>query len=184
MMKRFLTFLLAFCLMLCTFVVAQAEYLVVAWQNHLGQPGCVYLPDTRIALEGNGEESIVFFVRSRGNAWIELCQTKGTCSELSYVKMFSGWAGEAKEWGKYEISVSHAESGTVEIYQWNDTYYNGSIRLELPYSGNYYVYVRPYTKQEMTDSWWLDSFGDWREPPYWWIDSTSCCTVTNCNPFQ
>lgn len=180
-MKRFFTFVLAFGLMLCTFTVARAEYTYIRWPQSNATVG---IPDAVLGFEGDGETRVVFFVRSYGNGWAELYQTQGTCSELSYVKMFSGFFGDAKEWGKYEIRVVHAESGMVRVYQWDDTYSNDHIRLEFPASGNYYVDVRPYTDEEMTASYMLDIFGDWNEPPRWWIERNNNCSFGIHSPYE
>lgn len=126
---------------------------------------------------GDGETETVFFVQSYGKGKMTLSQIKGTCTELSYTKLFSGAMGTAEEWGKYTIEVAHEDSGTYKVYQWDKTFNNDSYTIKFDRPGAYYVYVRPYTQSEMTASWTLDRFGAWSEPPYWWIDSKSNCTI-------
>lgn len=179
-MKRAIRLLMILCALAAMLPSASADLVMFHWpSSHQGWG----IHDIVFQTYGNGEQAVVFFVKSNGNAWIELTQTKGTCSELSYVKMFSGFKGTAKEWGKYEIEVDHAGSSNNWVYQWDDTYDNETFRLEFMYPGDYCVYVRPYTKQEMTNSYLLDQFGAWREPPQWWISTYANCSISENSPF-
>lgn len=137
----------------------------------------VTIDDAVFGLNGTGNYGSVFYVYSFGDAEIEFEQTKGSCSLLSYTKLFSGIAGTAEEWGKYKIRVFNLGTSQYSYYDWDDTYWNGSKTIELPSSGLYYVYVRPFTNHEMTDSYWLDQFAGWTSAPEWWIESFSNCHV-------
>ena len=95
---------------------------------------------------------------------------------MSYTKLLSGAMGTAEEWGKYSIEVGHEDSMTYKDYQWDKTFNNDSYTIKLDRPGVYYVCVRPYSQSEMTASWTLDRFGDWSEPPYWWVESKTNCT--------
>lgn len=180
-MKKALAVLMLLCCMMSMVSVAMADVATFAWPRDYST---VSIPDAVVSNSpGDGETRQVFFVTSNGGAWIELKQTKGTCHELSYTKLWSGFIGTAQEWGKYEICVNHAETFNTVTYRWDDTYNNDTFRIEFPQSGHYYVYVRPYTDSEMTNSYLLDQFVGWVNPPTWWVNYWHNCTFSGNSPF-
>lgn len=139
----------------------------------------VYLNDTSLGTSGTSESGRVFFVKTAGNGRIELIQTKGTCIELGLTwEALKGLSGKGEEWGKYEITVVHAESGRKSMYQWAESKDNGSFELTFANSGNYYVHIRPYAPEEMKDSFRIISFSAWKSPAKWRIGEQNNCTVS------
>lgn len=132
---------------------------------------------------GNSYETKVFFVDSDGNAKITFEQEKGI-SEYSPFGIVTTIGDNCTEdaWGKYEITVCD-ENGKKIYYHWNDTYLNGSFTIKLNKVGYYYIVVRPYTSDEMTDSYRYDDFIRWSTPANWWIDSKKNCTISTSTPF-
>lgn len=178
-MKKTLVLLL-FALSLLFYTIsgyASSDYTFV-WNN-----STVSLDNTTPETSGDGEHSSVFFVYSFGNGSITLKQTKGTCHELSYTKLFSGFLGTAHEWGKFEITVV-PQSGKKNVTQWDDTFFNGECEINLDKAGNYYIYIRPYSNQEITNSYFLDRFSGWEEPPTWHLSEFQNCNVLNKSPYS
>ena len=131
--------------------------------------------------------AMVFFIHSYGNAKIQLKQTKGSASEMTYsLQILEPLFGDgAEEWGKYEIEICHAETKKITTYQWDETYFNSSFTVKLQESGDYYVHVRPYTQAEMRNSTNVTKmFGAWNKYPKWWIESKRNCTVSTTSPFS
>ena len=135
-------------------------------------------PNTNVSLSGNGDCGAVFYLYAEDNASIELQQKKGTCQILSYSKLISGLLGNAEEWGKYEIKVVGITNSSVNIYQWDSTSNNGNKKIKIREQGLYYVYVRPYTNNEISDSYLTDVFLSWIDPPEWWIGTKNNCKVS------
>lgn len=135
----------------------------------------------------NSGTATVFFVHSDGNANIKLKQSKGSANEITYsIQILEPlFTDGAEEWGKFEIKTCHAESGKIQTYQWDDTYFNSSITLKFDKVGDYYVYIRPYTQAEMRESTnKTKMFGAWNKYPKWWIESKKNCTVSTSSPFS
>ena len=184
-MKRFVALVLLACCLMMTMQPAVADYVQFAWPHYNNEVWYTSVSDAELGIGVNdGKTARVFFVTAYGNAWIQLQQTKGTCQELSYVKLWSGFIGTAKEWGKYWITVRHAETGTTKTYSWDDTYFGDTFKLEFPQSGHYVICVRPYTAKEMSDSYMMDTFVGWENPPQWWVESQSNCTYSDVSPYE
>lgn len=180
-MKKIAAVMMLLCLLLSMTSVASADTLRFKWGSKNSYVG---IQDAKLSRSGNGKKTSVFFVTATSkNAQIKLSQSKGTCSLLSYTKFLSGLKGTAKEWGKYEIRVVHAESHTLKVYRWNKTYNNGTYTIKLPKTGRYYVIVRPYTSQEMTKSYLCDIFAGWTKAPQWNIKSYSKCQISVVSPW-
>lgn len=174
-MKRKLLAVAALLLLFC-WVPATADSVSFRW----GKTGAnVQLEDASFGASGTSEAGRVFFVYSSGDGQIELVQTKGTCTELGLTwEALKGLSGKGQEWGKYEVTVVHAESGRKSVYQWADAKDNSTFTLSFSSSGNYYVYVRPYTNEEMEDSYRILVFSAWKMPAQWKIGKREGCTVS------
>ena len=178
-MKRILLSILAMICLLFSTAYAADVYTSIengyAW-IHTGN-GSVGIPNASFSITGNGNQTSVFFVESYGAATITLKQTKGKCTLLSYTKLWSGITGTAQEWGKYNIECHHLDTRTYTTYSWDDTYYNEDIKIKLNQTGDYYIIVKPFSNSEMTDSYVLDQFYGWENPPVWKISSYKGCNV-------
>lgn len=130
---------------------------------------------------GNGEEISIFQVAvTKAPATISFAQEEGLCYEASYTHYFDGKDGLEEEWGKYHVYYRLKDGGRVSCKDWDKTRKGGKFDLYLNQTGVYYVWVVPYTAQEMTDSWTLDTFKSWNRTPRWWIEGTSNETRIVC----
>ena len=129
---------------------------------------------------GSGNTSSYFWVDANGNASITFTQTEGTCTELSYTHLIDGILGQEEEWGKYHIFMTCGS--TTQIRDWDKTFNGDNFTVYLPHSGIWRIEVIPYTAQEMTDSWTLDTFVEWTSAPIWWISGTNNCSVDTQEP--
>lgn len=179
-MKRFFGIALAAALCLCFFVTATAETVEFRWN---GGSSIQTFYDVNVRTFGDGIKDTIFFVYSHGSGKIVLKQTKGTCTELSYTKPVSGILGRAEEWGKYNITVWKEYANQAKTYEWDDTYNNDSITLKFPDSGWYIVLVHPFTTNEMSNSYLMDVFAGWEEPPTWWVSSNTNCSYDDDFPY-
>lgn len=180
-MKKLLSWL--FVLVILTslftpFALADASFY---WRSNSSS---ITIKDASFGTSGDSEHAKVFFVESDGNAKITFEQKKGKASEGTLsLQFFEGLLGDAEEWGKYEISVVHADTGKKIVYQWNDTYLSSSFTIKFSSIGHYYVHIRPYTADEMTDAFKATIFNWWEVPAEWWIDSKRNCSVSASSPF-
>ena len=131
---------------------------------------------------GNGEEISIFQVAVRSApATITFYQDEGLCYEDSYTHYFDGRAGQEEEWGKYHIY--YKVNGRTRHVDWDKTRNGGSFNLYLNETGTYFIWVVPFTAQEMTDSWTLDTFISWNKAPSWCIGYSGSINVSSA-PYQ
>ncbi|MBR4081178.1 MAG: hypothetical protein IKK21_05285, partial [Clostridia bacterium] len=162
-MKKVIALFMIVCLLTAMIPCAYAVQFPFGYKGNIWS---FSVGDAKLNTRGDGKSASVFFVTtSYTNGKITLKQSKGTCTLLSYAKLISGIKGTAKEWGKYTITVYHAESATTKQYNWSKTYNNDSYTLKLPKAGNYYIVVRPFTAQQMTKSYLCDRFISWNKAP-------------------
>ncbi len=130
---------------------------------------------------GNGEEVSIFqVVVNRAPATVRFTQNEGLCYENSYTHYFDGKDGLEEEWGKYHVYYKRLEGGSIGRDDWDKTRRGADFEIYLNNTGTYVVWVVPYTAQEMTDSWTLDTFNRWNKAPYWWVSyASNNCMVTN-----
>lgn len=163
-------------LMVFCWIPARADGVSFRWGNSGVN---VQLEDASFGTSGTSKAARVFFVHSSGRGQIELVQTKGICTEFGLtLEALKGLSGKGQEWGKYEITVVHAESGRKAVYQWAEAKDNSTCTLKFDSSGNYYVYVRPYSNEEMKDSHRIIVFSAWKTPAQWEISKREGCTVS------
>ncbi|MBR3741251.1 MAG: hypothetical protein IKN04_12490 [Clostridia bacterium] len=136
----------------------------------------ISLADTKYTASGNGEDTSIFYVQSNGNAKITFKQEEGLCRELSYTHLIDGLQGDEEEWGKYHIYVTKTNGGG-SVENWDKTRRGSTYELKLQSAGLYEIKVVPYTAYEMTESWTLDKFLWWTQPPQWWVDNLINCSV-------
>ena len=127
---------------------------------------------------GNGEEVSIFQVGVwYAPATIHFYQDEGLCYEDSYTHYFDGRAGKEEEWGKYHIN--YKINGRTRCVDWDKTRNGGSFDRYLNETGTYIIWVVPFTAQEMTDSWTLDTFISWNKAPHWWTSDSSGMKITS-----
>ena len=127
---------------------------------------------------GNGKEVSIFQAAVRSApATIYFYQDEGLCYEDSYTHYFDGRAGKEEEWGKYHIY--YKINGCTRHVDWDKTRNGGSFELYLNETGTYIIWVVPFTAQEMTDSWTLDTFISWNKAPSWWIGYSSGMDISS-----
>ena len=123
---------------------------------------------------GNGEEISVFQVAVRNApATVRFAQEEGLCYEDSYTHYIDGRNGQEEEWGKYHVYYRMDGSPNIHVSDWDKTRRGAEFELYLNNTGTYFIWVVPYTAQEMTDSWTLDTFVRWNKTPNWWVQSVS-----------
>ena len=125
-------------------------------------------------LIGDGNETTIFFVESFGSARLDFTQTEGICHEMTSTHLINGISVQEKEWGKYHIQVE-TPTGNSYTEEWNLTFDGGSYSLTLNGSGTYRIAVIPYTAEEITKSWTMDTFVSWTNAPQWWISGQMNC---------
>ena len=117
---------------------------------------------------GNGEEVSVFQVAvTKAPGTVYFYQEEGLCYEDSITHYIDGKNGKEEEWGKYHIYYRLIDSNNVRCVDWDKTRRGSEFELYLNNTGIYYIWVVPYTAQEMTNSWTLDTFISWNKAPYW-----------------
>lgn len=124
--------------------------------------------------DGNGNEISVFQMAVyRAPITITFKQEEGLCYENSYVHFIDGPSGQEEEWGKYIVCYKLEGSSSFDYVLWDKTWHGGEFELYLNRTGVYYIWLVPYTAEEMTQSWFNDTFYSWNRAPYWWIDHVS-----------
>ena len=135
--------------------------------------------------QGNGSEISIFQVAvQNAPATVYFEQEEGLCYEVSHTHVFDGPSGKEEEWGKYHVFYKLAGTNQIQYVNWDKTNRGGEFELYLNNTGVYYVWVVPYTAQEMTDSWLLDRFQSWNRTPRWWISGISSGSNWNALPYQ
>ncbi len=121
---------------------------------------------------GNGTEISAFQVAVKNApATIHFAQEEGLAYERSVTHFIDGPRGQEEEWGKYHIYY-RLNGSSWRCVNWDKTRNGGSFDLYLNGTGVYIVWVVPYSAQEMTDSWTMDTFERWNLAPNWWIGWT------------
>ena len=111
---------------------------------------------------GNGVEVSAFEVSVPfGNGQLLFRQEKGIAEERSVLN----WLDSNQEWGKYHIY--YRINGQVYCEEWDSSYNSEEYTLYLNQTGDYLIWVVPFTNSEMNDSYTVDHFDRWEKAPKW-----------------
>jgi len=120
---------------------------------------------------GTGSEVSAFRLNVKfAPATITFTQTEGIADERSVFN----WTSGKTEWGKYHIY--YRVNDTTYRTDWDASFNSDTFKLYLNYTGEYLIWVVPFSNEEINDSYAVDHFECWKKVPRWTVvwDQQQC----------